>query len=212
MPVNVINIKNSPIDSNCFILYDKDHGDKCLIIDPGSQCNNILYRELDKLSLFPEYIILTHEHFDHIWGCNSLVERYKAKIVTSTKCSEAIRDSRKNLSLFYDQKGFSIQHDNIHIDDLGNSLHWLEYDIHFLETKGHTQAGLCFYIDKFLFTGDTLIKGKCTITKLYSGSKIDLQKSLCFLATLKGNGLIVCPGHGDYFDLDSYNLNLAIKQ
>lgn len=53
---------NNPVDSNCFVIYDKAIGADCLIVDPGSKDNKELFAFLDKERLEPQYIILTHEH------------------------------------------------------------------------------------------------------------------------------------------------------
>ncbi len=54
---------------NSFVLYDETR--KCIIVDPG--CNTPgQQQQLKKLiqdkSLEPEYITLTHGHFDHVAG------------------------------------------------------------------------------------------------------------------------------------------------
>ena len=65
----IYKIKNSPIISNCYILYSDS---KCIIVDPGSSSNIEILEFLKLNNLSPEYIFLTHEHFDHIWGLNDL--------------------------------------------------------------------------------------------------------------------------------------------
>ena len=74
--LKVKRIKNNPIDSNCYVIYDKALGDDCIIVDPGSEDNSNLYDLLNSENLYPQYIILTHEHFDHCWGVDLLVEKY----------------------------------------------------------------------------------------------------------------------------------------
>lgn len=89
----IYKIKNSPITSNCYILYNDS---KCIIVDPGSSNNNEIYDFLNLKSLTPEYIFLTHEHFDHIWGLNDLRSTYlNLKVISSIECSNAIACSKK---------------------------------------------------------------------------------------------------------------------
>ena len=87
-------IENIPISSNCFVLFDKAVGNNCVVVDPGSENNTHIYRYLENEKLRPEYIILTHEHFDHCWGVNDMRNVYpNVKLVCSQICSEAIQDS-----------------------------------------------------------------------------------------------------------------------
>jgi len=100
--LQVKQIINTPIDSNCFVIYDKEKGDNCIIVDPGSEDNSHLYELLKSEELNPQYIVLTHEHFDHCWGVNQLVEKYHLPIVCSQLCAEAIKHEKRNCSVFYD--------------------------------------------------------------------------------------------------------------
>ena len=64
-----------------------------------------------------------------------------------------------------------------------------------------------FVIDKYVITGDLLIKDLKTVTKLKSAKKEELPAVVDLLQNLKGRGLIVLAGHGDCFELDNYDLN-----
>ena len=108
MALKVVRIINQPVTSNCFLLYDREVNNDCLVVDPGSEYPDELEQLLRDLNLYPKYILLTHEHFDHIWGCNYLVEKYHSKIICSVLCSEAIQDAKRNHSLFYNQKAFQV--------------------------------------------------------------------------------------------------------
>lgn len=37
-------IENTPISSNCFVLFDKAVGNSSVIVDPGSEDNNRIYQ------------------------------------------------------------------------------------------------------------------------------------------------------------------------
>ena len=102
--LSVHTIINAPVPSNCFVLYDKTVGNECIIVDPGSKSDDILFAFLDQENLFPKYIILTHEHFDHCWGVKELVEKYNIPIICSALCAEYIQFEKRNCSVFYDNK------------------------------------------------------------------------------------------------------------
>lgn len=206
MPVTIKQFINNPIPSNCFVIYDSVKKGSCIVVDPGTEDMEEVQVWLLQQELTPEYIILTHEHFDHIWGCDALYNKYNCKIICSKNCADAIKDSKKNLSLFYNQKGFEIKQECIRIEDINYKLDWRNYAITFFSTGGHTDAGICFTIDKYVFTGDTLIKNEKTITKLKTGSKEELLRSLNIIQKLKGNKYIICAGHGELFELDEYDI------
>ena len=63
---------------------------------------------------------------------------------------------------------------------------------------------------QYLFTGDTLINGERTVTKLPTGSVEKLKESMSLYAGMKGRGYRVFPGHGKEFDLDGYDLSKMI--
>lgn len=202
-------IVNVPKSSNCFVIQDKAVGNNCIVIDPGSEDNSLLYQYLEQEQLLPEYIFLTHEHFDHCWGVNDMREVYPdVKLVCSQICSEAIQDKKKNYSVFHQQPGFDLKPADIVLEDVGWMVNWNGYQIRFEPAQGHSAAGIIFFIDKYVFTGDTLIKDIKTVTKLKTASKEKLKESLLMLENEKGKGLIVCPGHGETFELDGYNLEL----
>ena len=196
--------------SNCFLLYDREVNNDCLVVDPGSEYPDELEQLLKDLNLYPKYILLTHEHFDHIWGCNYLVEKYHSKIICSVLCSEAIQDAKRNHSLFYNQKAFQVPAADICIEDIGFNWNWNGWGITFFVAEGHTNAGICFEIGNSLFTGDTLLKDLRTVTKLFCGSKEKLVVTINRIKRLQGKGFYVYPGHGDGFDLDNYDLNKAL--
>ena len=100
--LSVHRLVNTPVTSNCHVLYDKDVSNDCVIIDPGSKSEKALFDFLKQEELIPKYIILTHEHFDHCWGVNALVAMYGVPVVCSQLCSEAIKYEKRNCSIFYD--------------------------------------------------------------------------------------------------------------
>lgn len=205
-------IINSPISSNCYVLYNKEFGNDCVIIDPGGKSVDIICSFFDKENLKPQYIILTHEHFDHCWGVNELVERYNIPIVCSVLCAECIQFEKRNCSVFYDNKNsFVITSKTISVESLHYVLPLGSSELRFFDSPGHTNASICFTVGQCLFTGDTLIKDLRTVTKLPTGSVAKLQETKEVLQDLQGEGYVVYPGHGDVFELDGYDLEMMFK-
>lgn len=208
--ISLLTIENKPVPSNCHVFFDT--GSKhCIIVDPGSEDGSYIDGFIIQLDLRPDYIILTHEHFDHIWACGYFVEKYNLPIVCSRECAEAIVDGRTNLSLFFDnQKAFACPPASKIVEDIGYTLNWDSHCLRFYPALGHSIGGILFSLDYYLVTGDTLIKDLKTVTKLKCGSKEKLKESITLIESLKGQGLLVCAGHGENFYLDSYDLNKAL--
>lgn len=209
--LTVEQIINKPVPSNCFVLYDKAVGNDCIVVDPGSKNDEKLFKFFEVQRIEPKYIILTHEHFDHCWGVNELVEKYAVPIVCSELCADCIKYDKKNCSVFYDNnERFVITNPTISVESLNYVLPFAGTELHFFATPGHTDASVCFTVCKYLFTGDTLIKDLRTVTKLPTGSVTKLRESISLLSALQGKDYKVYPGHGEIFPLDGYDIYKAI--
>lgn len=209
--IDLLTIVNIPVTSNCHVLIDKvSH--HCIVVDPGSEFGDYIDGFLHENSLIPDYIILTHEHFDHIWSCGYLTDKYQVPILCSKACADAIVNEKTNLSLFFDNaKAFACPPASLILEEIDYKLNWYSHELHFFPALGHSIGGIIFTIENYVITGDTLIKDLKTVTKLKCGSKDKLNESLSILEGFKGQGMIVCAGHGDNFALDDYDLNKAIE-
>ena len=56
-------IKNKPIDSNCFVIYNNSSSD-CIIVDPGTKDCSDLLLFLNQKKIVPEYISYFLEFFN----------------------------------------------------------------------------------------------------------------------------------------------------
>lgn len=199
MSVLVKKIVNRPVPSNSYVLY-RGSTSSCVVVDPGTMDCQELILFMNKSRLNPEYIVLTHEHFDHIWGVNKLKETFGCQTVCSKICSGNISDKKKNLSVFYDQVGFRTSAADVILEDIGYSLAWNDTELKFFDTKGHTDGSVCMRVDGKLFTGDSIIKNNKTVVKLPGGSKEKLRKSLeSLLPQFDHQNIGVYSGHGEDF-------------
>ncbi len=203
--VAITRVLNQPIDSNCYII-GKPGEDRCILVDPALGEGPELALLLAELGLKPEYIILTHEHFDHISSVEQMRERYECSVIASAKCSANITDPKKNLSLFYDQKGFSCAPADLVLEMEEQAWEWRDIPVHFFYTPGHSEGGICFSIDDNLFTGDTLMSGYKPVTKLPGGSRGELERSVRLLIDKFGSETNVFPGHGAVGKLSAFKL------
>ena len=203
---------NEPVQSNSYVLFDKTKSSDCIVVDPGSKDISPLLSFVEENQLTVKYVILTHEHFDHCWGTDAIVEKYHSPIVCTELCVECLREESRNCSMYYDSEdGFIIQRESISIEELNYLLPFAGAILSFFQTPGHTDASISFTVGKCLFTGDALIKDKRTYTKLPTGSVDGVKESLCTLKNLQGNGFTVYPGHGEPFELDIYDINKMVS-
>lgn len=201
--ISVKQIENYPINSNCFIISFQG-SKKVLVVDPGTPDCKALIEYLDKNKFTIEYVILTHEHFDHCAGVNHLAEKYYFEIICSEIAEKKIANSRGNFSFYYEYiEPFEI---NGSIKKVTNkkTMNVLGNTCTFIETPGHSPGSICFYIDKHAFTGDTLLIDYKTPLKLPGGNKVDFEQSLKKIHSYFKKDFMIYPGHGDAFLYEEY--------
>ena len=211
---NVSIIINQPVPSNCYIVSrEKD----CIIADPGTRYPIELEDYIERNKLNPRYILLTHEHYDHIEGCSYLQMVYpNVKIIASEACSKNIQDERWNLSRFVADNGvgFTVSAADIVIKkDISFQL--IGLDFYFLLTPGHSLGSMCFFVENSFFSGDMLIPDEKVVLKLKGGSLEDYNVSLKRINQVLSKGkFVVYPGHKEYFYYDRIriqNINSKIR-
>ncbi|KAA6347120.1 putative polyketide biosynthesis zinc-dependent hydrolase BaeB [termite gut metagenome] len=199
---------NELMTSNCYIIHDNTTHN-CIIVDPGTEnCKEVIeYVDKNKLNL--DYILLTHEHTDHTWGCNTLIDKYNSsKIICSQICKDALpKEGRMYFQFYYDNPDYeyAVKRVDIVLEDIGYVLKWDGYTIHFISTPGHSDGSICFSIENNLFTGDTIMQYKPVIPKK-NGSLEKFKKSVNDILNRFSLNSIVYPGHGELFYLREYSL------
>ena len=78
----------------------------------------------------------------------------------------------------------------------GDTIVQDECVFHVLHTPGHTKGGVCYQLDRTLFTGDTLFRCSRGRTDFPGGSDAELYASLQRLKQLEGD-YDVLPGHNE---------------
>jgi len=208
--INFKKFVNSRFTSNTYIIYSTEQ-DSVWIVDPGDTDAVFAWMSSHSKTSIAG-ILLTHAHFDHIYGINEILSRYQdCSIYTANDYGrEVLSDPRKNGSKYIEQ-GPTVIKDNalvmIYPTDL---MLWNVIPLRVFYTPGHSDDSVCFIIGTLFFTGDTLIKDVRTVTKLKTGSREKLMETISLLKTFKGRGLLVCPGHGETFEFDTYELNNSV--
>ncbi len=203
MNIQIKRIENTPVPSNSYIISFEGSG-KCIVIDPGAKECKELISYMDENHLKPEYIFLTHEHFDHIWGCNVLIDKYESKLICSKKCAEKIAVPQNYYNrLYYDKDEFySVSRVFDTTDSYEKGLVFNNVVFRFWNTPGHSSCSICIAFNDYLLTGDTLMNGyKPLILKRHEGSVDKFHQSVKWIFENFPKDTVVLPGHGDSFYL-----------
>lgn len=170
-----------------------------------------------------DYVFLTHEHCDHLWGLNAIRREFNTKVVTTKQASIAIGDSRENracvhhiyIAMKYGAETAKYctpdprmicERADIEYDE-PMKIEWLGHNLRFVSTPGHSKgSGMLILDNQYLFSGDTLIKDQPIFTRFETGDMETYQKITLPLIKSFPPDILVFPGHGDGFDLRTYKL------
>ncbi|MCR5180268.1 MAG: MBL fold metallo-hydrolase [Bacteroidaceae bacterium] len=189
----------NPLGENCYVVSDDTL--EAVIIDCGA-----LYDEekaaisdyIDLQELRPVAHLLTHGHFDHLWGAAFLHERYGL----AARCPEA------DLPLFNDAPGqmrailgHAMSCPTGPAGDVITPESVIPFGNHQLtviSSPGHTPGGVCFYCESehVLFSGDSLFQMSIGRTDFPGGNHWDLIRSLRRLLRDLPDDVTIYPGHG----------------
>ncbi len=161
--------------TNAYIVICQKTRDSVLI-DAPAEPSTIM----DRLkSTNPKYILLTHNHLDHIGALAEL--RAGLKVPLAAHGLDA-----RNLS-----SPPEILLSNGDMIPFGN----LKFEV--LHTPGHTPGSLCFKVGCYLISGDTLFPGGPGKTRSPSDFK-QIIKSITERIFVLPDDVQIYPGHGDF--------------
>lgn len=190
--MQVISVSAGPLRSNSYLLTED--GKEAVLIDCGGEEP---LAEAKRRGLSVRYVLLTHGHFDHIFGC-AVLQKSGAKIGCSA-AERSLIDSDANLAAVMGVRLSPFIVDFTFED--GDELELCGIRFSVIATPGHTPGGVCFRAGEALFTGDTLFLESVGRTDFPGGSLSQLRQSVCRLLEIPED-LTVYPGHDDPTSLD----------
>lgn len=193
--MQITQIDNIIMNSVTYVLY-KENVDYCVLIDCGF--SEDLIPTLEKLGKRVKTVFLTHTHYDHIYGLNTLLKHYPdALVYTNEEGRDALTDIRKNFSKYHPEiVPFVFEHtENVCQLEEGEIEIFEVENMEVLFTPGHDVTCFSFIVDNNLFTGDAYIPGVKTVMNFPRSNKNDAIASLNLLISLEKKGYHVYPGH-----------------
>lgn len=140
-------------------------------------------------------VLLTHVHYDHIYGLPRLTEKFPSlRVYTNEYGKNALTDIRLNYSKYHNDP-IVYESENIVVCKEGDEIELfggVTAKVH--ETPGHSDSCLTYEMADYLFTGDAYIPGVKVVTTLKGGDKNLAAKSVERIKSL-AEGKIICPGH-----------------
>jgi glyoxylase-like metal-dependent hydrolase (beta-lactamase superfamily II) len=136
-------------------------------------------------------VLLTHDHFDHTGVIVSLRARLKAPLAAHEFSSYQLKTPPEIL-----------------LND-GDILTLGKLKIKVLFTPGHTEGSLCFYVDRYLFAGDTVFHGGPGHTETPDDFSRIIASITQKIYTLPGETVIL-PGHGESLTVGQSKAEYAV--
>ncbi len=189
--------------TNTYFVY-REGAEECIVIDPAD-CGRQIFARLGKNNLRPAGILLTHGHFDHIWGvealkaaANEVAEHHGYAPVQVFACEAEralLRDAGKNVS---EAMGRACTLDaDVYVRD-GEEISIAGITCRVIATPGHTEGGCCFYFEEtgFCVCGDTIFQESVGRTDFPTGSMGTLVRSIRDKLFVLPDDTKLYPGHG----------------
>jgi len=183
--MKITQVPLGPLKSNCYILCCEETN-QALVIDPGAEEQPLI----DAVTGYDvPKVIATHGHWDHISGVPYLQKQFGSTLITHYAERECLKkwSAEKNLDIKLGD--FVGEGDLIMVGSVRLKV---------LFMPGHSPGHLVLMEEdeRWLFTGDLLLKSGTGGANVSGGNPDDFVKSIGRLRNLEGDWIIY-PGHFD---------------
>ena len=189
----------NPLGTNCVVLW-ADGSRHCAVVDPGMSSDEGERQLMDYFAgegITPDAILLTHGHFDHVWGVERVLKQFPVPVYLHPGDKGIMTDGA---SAFHGMQSMKFLHHEFPTVDVadGDTVTTGGVTWKVLHTPGHTPGGVCYWSEEngLLISGDTLFAGSIGRTDLEGGDYDQLMTSIKEkLLNLPGQTDVI-PGHG----------------
>lgn len=191
--IQIHDITNTIFTSKTYILY-REGMPKAWLVDIGDVEPVVAF--LREKNLTVEGVLLTHAHFDHIYGLEALVEQFPdCKVYVNEFANQALASDKLNMSRYHGTP-INYEKDNVVVVHEGETMTMFEGEpvMEFYETPGHNPGCLTMVIGDMIFTGDAFIPGVGANTRLPRADKEQAKISLERILKL-AEGKTILSGH-----------------
>ncbi len=172
--LQIDNLQLGPFGTNAYILTCRQTGDSVLVDAPAEA--NVIMEKLKGTK--PGYILMTHNHMDHIGALSEL--KAKLKITLAAHAADA--------------KSLPVPPDRLLND--GDTVAFGNIVLEVRHTPGHTAGSLCFRVGNYLLSGDTLFPGGPGKTRSPADLRQIIESITGKLFTMDDDTQVY-PGHGN---------------
>ncbi len=172
--IQIERLELGPFGTNAYIVICQKTRDS-VVIDAPAEPNTIM----DNLkNTNPKYILLTHNHMDHIGALAELQAGLKIPLATHALDTGKLPSPPEIL-----------------LSD-GDTVSFGNLKLEVLHTPGHTPGGLSFKVGRYLLSGDTIFPGGPGKTRTPADFE-QIIKSITEKIFVLPNDTPIYPGHGD---------------
>lgn len=188
----IVRFINKVFNSNTYLLYEKQNA---VIVDIGD--TDELFDFIRAHSLTVKALLLTHTHYDHIYGIRNFMNNFpEMPIFTSQFGEVALNNPQWNFSKYHNDN-IAIQSNRVITMIDGQDLRLSPFPvIKVIETPGHDRSCLTFQLEDMLFTGDSYIPGIKTVDTFPKSDKL-LAKYWTEELMKMSEKYKIYPGHSD---------------
>jgi len=183
----LIKLTLGPYGTNAYVIINRAT-QQSILIDAPAEADTLL----EKLAgTSPQYIIITHSHFDHTGALKELKSKLGIPLI-------AHEFDAGNLPVYPD----ILVHNDLKIF-LG------ELSVNLFHTPGHTPGSICLLIENYLISGDTIFPGGPGHTDTPDDFRQIIDTIKNRIIPLPEN-VEIFPGHGDKTTISEEKRNFLI--